>query len=63
MAVAALIVEVIFGGLGLVPRQRNARVVEASLSWNYTSWLNIVFLAFAAVLVWHFLKTGGPEML
>ncbi|WGS21096.1 MULTISPECIES: permease [unclassified Bradyrhizobium] len=63
MAIAALIVEVIFGGLGLVPQQHNARVVEASLSWNYATWLNIIFLAFAAALVWRFLKTGGPEML
>jgi uncharacterized membrane protein YraQ (UPF0718 family) len=63
MVVAALIVEMIFGGLGLVPQQRNARVVEASISWNYTTWLNIVFLMVAAALVWRFLKTGGPEML
>jgi uncharacterized protein len=62
MVVAALIVEVIFGGLGIVPQQRNARVVEASISWNYTTWLNIIFLAFAALLVWRFLRTGGPEM-
>lgn len=60
---AALIVDLIFGGLGLVPEQRNARVVEASVSWNYTTWLNIIFLLLAAVLVWRFLKTGGPEML
>lgn len=63
MAVAALIVELVFGALGLVPTERNARVVEASLSWNYTTWLNIAFLLLAALLVWRFLKTGGPEML
>jgi len=63
MAAAALVVEMIFGGLGLVPQQRDARVVEASLSWNYTTWLNIAFLVAAAALVWRFLKTGGPEML
>jgi hypothetical protein len=63
MTGAALIVELIFGTLGLVPSQRNARVVEASVTWNYTTWLHIVFLVLAAVLVWRFLKTGGPEML
>jgi len=63
MAGAALIVELIFGSLGLVPGQRNARVVEASVTWNYTTWLNIVFLVLAALLVWRFLKTGGPAML
>jgi uncharacterized protein len=63
MAGAALIVELIFGAVGLIPAQRNARVVEASISWNYTTWLNIVFLILAALLVWRFLKTGGPAML
>jgi hypothetical protein len=63
MAVAALIVELIFGALGLVPSQRNARVIEASISWNYTTWLNIAFLVLACLLVWRFFKTGGLAML
>jgi uncharacterized protein len=63
MVGAALIVELIFEALGLVPVQRNARVVETSLTWNYTSVLNIVFLILAAWLVWRFVKTGGPAML
>jgi len=63
MAVAALIVDLIFAGLGLIPREHHARVVEASISWNYTTWLNIVFLAIAALLVARFLRTGGPGML
>lgn len=63
MAVAALIVELIFGALGLVPAQRNARVVDASITWDYTSWLNIAFLILAVLLIWRFLKTGGPAML
>jgi uncharacterized protein len=63
MAGAALIVELIFGALGLIPAQRNARVVETSITWDYTTWLNIAFLALAGLLVWRFLKTGGPAML
>jgi uncharacterized membrane protein YraQ (UPF0718 family) len=63
MAGAALIVEVIFSLLGLVPTEHNARVVEASVAWNYTSWLNITFLLLAALLIWRFLRTGGPAML
>jgi hypothetical protein len=63
MAVAALVVELIFGMLGLVPSERNARVVETSFAWNYTTWLNFAFLILAGVLVWRFLKTGGPVML
>jgi uncharacterized membrane protein YraQ (UPF0718 family) len=63
MAVAALIVELVFGALGIIPTERQAQVVEASISWNYTTWLNIAFLILAALLVWRFLRTGGPEML
>jgi uncharacterized membrane protein YraQ (UPF0718 family) len=63
MAGAALIVELAFGALGLVPQARNARIVETSITWNYTTWLNILFLLLAVLLVWRFVKTGGPEML
>ncbi len=38
-------------------------MVEASITWNYTTVLNLVFLALAAVLVVRFLHTGGPQML
>jgi uncharacterized protein len=63
MASAGLIVELIFGALGLVPRQRNAQVAEASVTWNHTTWFNIVFLAVALLLDWRFAKTGGLAML
>jgi ABC-type nickel/cobalt efflux system permease component RcnA len=53
----------VFWVLGLVPTQRNAFVVEAQISLNYTTVLNIIFLILAAILVWRFLRTGGPEML
>jgi uncharacterized membrane protein YraQ (UPF0718 family) len=63
MVGAAFIVDAAFGLLNLVPQERSARVVESSIAWNYTTWLNVAFLALAAWLVWRFLKTGGPEML
>jgi hypothetical protein len=63
MAGAALIVEGIFRVAGLTPSQRQAQVVESSITWNYTTGLNILFLGLAALLVWRFLKTGGPVML
>ena len=63
MAVAALIVDLIFGAFALIPTEHKAQVVEASITWNYTSWLNLAFLVLAAFLVWRFLKTGGPAML
>jgi uncharacterized protein len=63
MAGAALIVEFIFNLLGLMPRHRAAQIVENSITFNYTTVLNIIFLAVAAFLVVRFLKTGGPKML
>jgi hypothetical protein len=63
MAAAALLVELIFAALGLIPQQRNALVVEATIAWNYTTWLNVASLALAALLVVRFAKTGGPDML
>jgi len=63
MAGAALIVEALFGALGLIPEERKAQVVEASVTWNYTTLLNVAFLVLAALLIWRFMKTGGPEML
>jgi uncharacterized membrane protein YraQ (UPF0718 family) len=63
MAGAAYVVEFIFAVAGLVPHQRSAPIIETHITWNYTTWFNIVFLGLAALLVWRFLKTGGPEML
>jgi uncharacterized protein len=63
MASAALVVEFLFGALGLVPSEHKAQVVEGSITWNYTTALNIIFVALAAILSWRFLRTGGPEML
>jgi hypothetical protein len=63
MSLAALAVEFVFGAFHLIPRQRHLQMVEESIHWNYTSILNIVFLAFAMLLVIRFLRTGGPAML
>jgi uncharacterized protein len=63
MVAASLIVELAFQVLGIVPTERDAKVVEASVTWNYTTILNIVFLALAAVLVWRFVSKGGVPML
>ncbi len=63
MAAAGFIVEILFGALGLVPDTRNASVIDASVSWNYTTFLNIAFLMIAALMVVRFLRTGGLPML
>jgi uncharacterized membrane protein YraQ (UPF0718 family) len=57
------VLELLFGATGLVPSGRHARVAEAAVRWNYTTYLNIVFLALAGVLVLRFLRTGGIGML
>jgi uncharacterized membrane protein YraQ (UPF0718 family) len=63
MVAAGYLVELLFGTTGLIPRQRNATVMEASISWNYTTWLNIAFLVIAAILVVRFVTSGGVPML
>jgi uncharacterized membrane protein YraQ (UPF0718 family) len=63
MVAAGLLVELLFGGLGLISTQRAAKVVEASVAWNYTTILNLIFVSLAGVLVVRFLRTGGPAML
>jgi uncharacterized membrane protein YraQ (UPF0718 family) len=52
MAAAGLAVEGIFTALGIVPTERPKTIVPEHFSWDYTSVLNIVFLAVFAVLVW-----------
>jgi YHS domain-containing protein/uncharacterized membrane protein YraQ (UPF0718 family) len=52
MAAAGLITEYLFGWAGLVPAAHPAEVVQPSLQWNYTTYLNLFFLAVFAVLVW-----------
>jgi uncharacterized protein len=63
MVIAGYLVELIFGVAGLIPSQRNAMVMDAGISWNYTTWLNIAFLGLAAALVVRFVTTGGVPML
>ena len=63
MVLAALLVEFLFQALGLIPSQRSAQIVETSISFNYTTVLNIIFLAIAAFLLVRFFRTGGPKMM
>jgi uncharacterized protein len=63
MVAAALAVEFLLQAAGLVPEERSAKIVEASVTWNYTTVLNIIFLGLAAALVWRFVRTGGLPML
>ena len=63
MAAAGYVVEIVFGGLGLVPDRAAAHIPDQGVSLDYTTWLNIVFLLLAAALIVRFVRTGGVPML
>jgi hypothetical protein len=63
LAAAGYLTELIFGGLGLIPAGRHARVLQASIQWNYTTVLNIIFLILAAALCYRLTRTGGIPLL
>jgi len=63
MAIAGLVVELVFDALSLTPQSRHAKVEMASVTWNYTTFLNIAALLVSAVLIWRFVRTGGIAML
>jgi len=63
MVIAGYIVEFLFGGLGLIPQERAAKVIDTGVTWNYTTVLNIIFLTLAAALLIRFFRTGGIRML
>jgi hypothetical protein len=63
MAAAGYVVEILFGALGIIPSSRSITVINEGPTWNYTSVLNIVFLAVALMLILRFLRTGDPTML
>src|SRR5207248_5826381 len=63
MVLAGYAVELIFGALRLVPGHRNATVLEPHIAWNYTTWLNLAFLALAGALVIRFVASGALPML
>jgi uncharacterized membrane protein YraQ (UPF0718 family) len=63
MVITGYLIELAFTALGLVPSQRSATVVQQSISWNYTTWLNLALGAVGIALVARFVRTGGLPML
>ncbi|MDX6396438.1 MAG: uncharacterized protein QOJ73_7501 [Streptosporangiaceae bacterium] len=63
MVIAGYIIEFLFGALGLIPAERAAKVAEQGIQWNYTTFLNIIFLLLAAGLLVRFFRSGGGPML
>jgi uncharacterized membrane protein YraQ (UPF0718 family) len=64
MVAAGYFIELVFTPLHLIPTgPRHASEGQNAITWNYTTYLNIIFLILAAFLVWRFFRTGGREML
>jgi uncharacterized protein len=63
MALAGFLVGGAFQLLGLAPTNHHVTVFDTQPTWNYTTFLDIAFLALIALLAWRFFTTGGVEML
>jgi YHS domain-containing protein/uncharacterized membrane protein YraQ (UPF0718 family) len=62
MAAAGLATEFLFGAVGLVPAVHPTEVVQPSFQWNYTTFLNVLFIGVFAVLYWLYrnrVRLGG----
>jgi uncharacterized protein len=63
MVVAGLIIGGGFNELHLTPTNRAVTAFQDHPAWDYTTFLNLAFLALTAALGIRFLRTGGREML
>ena len=63
MAAAGFIIGLAFQVTGLTPAHIRVTAFESAPALNYTTILNLVFLALMGVLGWRFLTTGGLDML
>ncbi len=63
MVLAGLIIGLAFSVTGATPTHRDIVVFAATISWNYDTFLNIVFLLGIVGLGVRFLRTGGVGML
>ncbi len=63
MVAAALAVDGFFSAAGIVPKHRPSidSITSRGVSWNYTTFLNIVFLAVAAALVALTVRRGARD--
>ncbi len=64
MSAAGLITEGLFRLAGLVPTTRPTQVSPAHFSWDYTTYLNIIFLGLFGVLYWTYRnrdRLGGGD--
>jgi YHS domain-containing protein len=63
MVASALVVDALFSVAGLIPDRRPSidSITARGIAWNYTSVLNIVFLAVGAALVALTLRRGARD--
>ncbi len=64
MSTAGLATGALFGAAGLVPTVRPTTIAPAHFSWDYTTYLNVFFLALFGVLYWLYRnreRLGGGE--
>jgi hypothetical protein len=64
MSTAGLVTEVLFRAAGLVPTIRPTTVAPAHFSWNYTTYLNLLFLVLFGALYWIYrnrTRLGGGD--
>ncbi|HEY0492657.1 MAG TPA: permease [Candidatus Dormibacteraeota bacterium] len=63
MALSGFLIGLAFQGLGIAPAHRALIALESSPTLNYTTILDVLFLAVIGLLGWRFLRTGGLDML
>jgi len=63
MVLAGYVIEVVFSAGGWIPDRAQAKIPSQGVSWDYTTWLNIVFGLLGAALCVRFFRTGGLAML
>jgi uncharacterized protein len=64
MSTAGLLTELLFRAAGLVPTMRPTTIAPAHFSWNYTTYLNLIFLALFGLLYWTYrnrVRLGGGD--
>jgi uncharacterized membrane protein YraQ (UPF0718 family) len=63
MSAAGYVVEVVFGPLGLIPKNRHVNALKPHIAFNSDTYLNIAAIVLTAVLLVRFFRSGGRPML
>jgi hypothetical protein len=62
MVITGYAVELLFGATGLIPSHQTSPVIGPSISWNYTTVLNLIAITITAVLLVKVSRDGGWKM-